>query len=228
MIVCPSCRHGNGEDAAACERCGASLVPGPTQLLSRRAPSERKPVEIAQPKPPSPWFAVAVLGILLGAGVGAGAWYLLRPNPCDGTNFTSDQFGYCLTVPESWDWRPAKFGDAVTVDQFSPPSQPATVLVEAADLPDDATLETFADSVRQRDQDAGMTPGAIERTTVDGADALAWNIDYTSDSGTAYGVREVVVVNDHFGWRLMLNDIAADFGDAVPQFNRRVGSFRFR
>jgi hypothetical protein len=228
MIVCPGCRHANDEEAVACERCGASLEPGPAQLLSRRAPTERPPVEIAEPKPPSPWRAIAAIGVLIGAGMGVGVWFLFRPNPCEGTNFTSDQFGYCLTVPANWEWRPAKFGDAVTVDQFAPPSQSATVLVEAADLPDDASLDAFATAVRQKDEEAGMTPGPIERATVDGADALAWDIDYTSDSGQSYGVREVVVVRDHFGWRLMLNDTSSEFDGHVSQFNQMVQSFRFR
>lgn len=228
MIVCPGCRNANPEDAAACERCGASLEPGPTLLKARRDPSQRPPLEIAAPKPPSPWRAIVVLGVLLGVGIGAGAWSLLRPDPCEGTNFTSRQFGYCLTLPEGWEWRPAKFGDAVTVDQFSPPSEATTVLVEAADLPDDADLETFADTVRQKDQQADLTPGPIEPTTIDGADALAWQIDYTSASGRDYTVREVVVVRDHFGWRLMLNDTASEFDRHVPQFHGMVDSFRFR
>lgn len=228
MIVCPNCRNANDEEAIACAQCGASLEPGPTQLATRRAPGERPSIEIAEPKPPSPWRAIVAIGVLLGVVLGAGAWYLLRPNPCAGTNFTSNQFGYCLTLPENWQWQPAKFGNAVTVDQFSPPSQSATVLVEAADLPDNADLSAFADAIRQKDQDAGLTPGTIERTTVDETDALAWDIDYTSDTGTEFGVREIVVVNDHFGWRLMLNDTAASFDRNVSTFDGMVRSFHFR
>jgi hypothetical protein len=228
MIVCPNCRNANAEGAAACAQCGASLEPGPTLLATRRAPTERPPIEIVEPKPPSPWRAIVVIGVLLGVGIGAGVWYLLRPNPCDGTNFTSAQFGYCMTLPADWTWQPAKFGDAVTVDQFTPSSQSATVLVEAADLPDNADLSAFADAVRQKDQDAGLTPGPIEKATVDGADALAWDIDYTSDSGRAFGVREVVVVNGHFGWRLMLNDTAEAFDRHLSTFDGMVESFRFR
>lgn len=228
MIVCPNCRNANDEEAVACTGCGASLEPGPTQLAARRAPGERPPLEIAQPKPPSPWRAVAALGVLLGVAMGGGAWYLFRADPCEGTNFSSDQFGYCMTLPADWTWQPARFGDSVTADQFTPASESATVLVEAADLPDEADLSAFADAVRQKDQDAGLTPGPIERTTVDGADALAWEIDYTSDAGGAYGVREVVVVNDRFGWRLMLNDVAESFHRHVSTFETMVESFRFR
>jgi hypothetical protein len=227
MIVCPNCRNANDEEADACARCGASLEPGPTHLQSRRPQSERPPIEIAQPKPPSPWRAIVVLAVLAGVGVGAAMWFALRPDPCDGANFTSEQFGYCLTMPEDWEWTPAKFGDAVTVDQFAPPTQSATVLVEAADLPDDADLETFAAAVRQKDEDAGLTPGPIDRTTVDGADALSWDIAYTSDSGNPYNVREVVVVENHAGWRLVLNDTAEGFDQHAPQFESMVQSFRF-
>jgi hypothetical protein len=228
VIVCPNCRRANEEEAVACTNCGASLEPGPTQLATRRAPNERRPIEIAQPKPPSPWRAVMALGVVLGVALGAGIWYLLRSDPCEGTNFSSDQFGYCLMLPEDWEWQPARFGDSVTVDQFSPPSESVTVLVEAADLPDEADLSAFAEAVRQKDQDAGLTPGPIERTTVDGADALAWDIDYTSDAGDEFGVREVVVVNKHFGWRLMLNDAAESFEQHRSVFDGMVDSFRFR
>jgi hypothetical protein len=228
MIVCPNCRNASDEDAAACSQCGASLEPGQTELASRRPPTERPPIEIPPPKQPSPWRAVIALGVLLGVAIGAGAWLLLRPDPCDGTNFSSTRFGYCMTLPADWEWQPAKFGDAVTVDQFTPLSDSTTVLVEAADLPDTADLSAFAVAVRQKDQDAGLTPGPIEKTTVDGADALAWNIDYTSDAGQAFGVREVVVVNEHFGWRLMLNDTAESFDRHVSTFDGMIRSFHFR
>jgi hypothetical protein len=228
MIVCPNCRKTNDEEAAVCEQCGASLAPGPTHLLSRRSPTERRPIEIAQPKPPSPWRAVVVLGVLVGMGIGLAAWYFLRPAPCDGTNFTSQQFGYCLSMPSNWQWHPAKFGDTLTVDQFTPPSQSATVLVEAVDLPDSADLSSFADTVRAKDAQSGLTPGPIQRTSVDGVDALAWSIDYTNGAGTDFSIREVVVVKNHFGWRMMLNDTAASFGSDLSQFDGMVRSFRFR
>jgi zinc-ribbon domain len=228
VIVCPNCRNANVENAETCSRCGASLAPGPTHLLSRRAPSERPALDIPRPKAPSPWRAVFALSVLLGVAIGVGAWYLLRPNPCAGTNFTSEQFGYCLTVPQDWQWHPAKFGDALTVDQFSPPSQSATVLVEAADLPDNASLSAFADAVRQKDTASNLDPGPISKTSVDGADALQWNIHYTSDAGTDYSVQEIVVVNDHFGWRMMLNDTASGFSKDVSTFDGMVRSFRFR
>ncbi len=227
MIVCPSCRHANDEEAVACERCGGPLTPGPTQMLARRAPAQRPPIEIAEPRPPSPWRAAVVLGVLAGVAIGAAAWFAFRPDPCQGTNFTSNQFGYCLMLPQNWEWAPAKFGESVTVDQFSPPSQSATVLVEAADLPDDADVAAFAAAVRQRDQEAQLTPGPIREASVDGADALSWDIHYTSNSGRRYAVREVVVVNDHFGWRLVLNDVADSFDEHAPQFDGMVESFRF-
>jgi hypothetical protein len=227
MIICPHCRNANEEEAVACTRCGAPLEPGPTFLLARRPPTERPPLDITKPKPPSPWRAIVLLGVVAGVGVGAALWFAFRPDRCEGANFTSDQFGYCLTMPEDWQWTPAKFGDSVTVDQFGPPTQSATVLVEAADLPDDADLETFADVVRQKDEDAGLSPERIDRTSVDGAEALSWDIHYTSGSGHDYSVREVVVVNDHFGWRIVLNDTAESFDRHASQFESMVDSFRF-
>ena len=31
-----------------------------------------------------------------------GAFVLLRPDPCGGTNFESENFGYCIVVPEGY------------------------------------------------------------------------------------------------------------------------------
>ena len=75
-----------------------------------------------------------MLGVIVGVGVVVGAFVLLRPDPCGGTNFESENFGYCIVVPEGWEAGPAQFGADVTLDQFAPPTGSATVVVEAVDL----------------------------------------------------------------------------------------------
>lgn len=228
MIVCPQCRNANDEDASTCSRCGAALVPGPTYLLSRRPAAARPPIEIAAPKPPSPWRGVVALVVVVAAAVGMGAWYLLRPDPCEGTNFDSENFGYCLTIPDGWTAESAMFGGDVTLDQFSAPSEPATVVVEAVDLTQDADLAAFAQAVRDASEESGLTPGRVRQATIDGTPAQLWDIEYSTDDGDSYLGREVVVVRDEVGWRLSLNDLASGFDEHVASFEAMLSSFRFR
>jgi hypothetical protein len=229
MIVCPSCRQVNEEESQLCVRCGHSLEPGPVQLMPvQRTEAERPPIEIRAPKPPSPWRAVVVIGVLVLGLVGAGVWVLIRPNPCRGTNFTSTNFGYCLTVPRGWQAEEARFGSSVTLDQFSIPSQAATVLVEAVDLSTGASLDQFAQAVRAKDEQSGLSPGAMSDTNVDGVPARQWDLSVTTDTGTAYQVREVVVVRNDVGWRFTLNDLADSFDQHAGSFEEMLRSFRFR
>ncbi|HZP90834.1 MAG TPA: hypothetical protein VFC04_07565 [Actinomycetota bacterium] len=229
MIVCPQCRQVNEEESQLCVRCGHSLEPGPVQLMPvQRTEAERPPIEIRTPKPPSPWRAVAVIGVLVLAVAGAGVWVLFRPNPCRGTNFTSTNFGYCLTVPEGWQAEEARFGSSVTLDQFSIPSQAVTVLVEAVDLGNGTSLQQFADAVRAKDEQSGLSPGTATGTSVDGVPAQQWDLSVTTDAGTAYQVREVVVVKDDVGWRFTLNDLADSFEEHTGPFEEMLRSFRFR
>ncbi len=229
MIVCPHCRFANDEERQICERCGRSLEPGPTTLLpARRSIAERPPIEVRAPTPPSKWRPVIVIGALVLAILGVGAYLLLRPDPCRGTNFTSPSFGYCLTVPEGWTAQPAQFGASTTLDQFAPPKEAATVIVEAVDLQQGTDLESFAGFVRQKDTDAGLTPGAPTETSVDGVAAQRWDVSVTSDTGIDYRMREVVVVRDEVGWRIALNDTADGFDVSAPTFQQMLDSWRFR
>ena len=228
MVVCPTCRHVNTEEATVCVRCGGSLEPGfATRSAVRRTESDRPALEIQTPKPPSKWRPYVVLGVLV-AGLVAGATaYLLRPNPCGGTNFTSANFGYCLLVPDGWEAGPARFGANVTLDQFAPPTDSATVVVEAVDLEADDTLQEWSDFVRTNDEASGLDPGAVSETALGGVGALQWDILVTSDGGT-FRMREVVAVRDGFGWRIALNDEAEDFGTTAMVFQDMIESWRFR
>jgi hypothetical protein len=229
MIVCPACRHVNDEEARVCARCGGSLEPGPIALMPpRRAEGPSPILEIPKPQPPSPWRAVAIVAALVGLLAGAGAYWLLRPDPCEGTNFASPAFGYCLTVPEGWTAEPARVGQDVVLDQFAPPRDAATVIVDATDLQRGATLEGWATFVRDRDVEAGLTPGPATETTVGGEPARQWDLTATSDAGTSYRMREVVVVRDEVGWRISLSDTADGFEVSQAAFRRMLDSFRFR
>ena len=228
MIVCPSCRTANQEDRQFCESCGRSLEPGPTTLLPRRSDEERPPIEIRKPKGPSKWRPVALVGIVVCAAAAYGGYTLFRRDPCEGTNFASEAFGYCLTVPEGWTAEPARFGADVTLDQFSPPTDSATVIVDAVDLEDGAQLEGWADFVREKDEGAGLTPGPASEATIDGVAAQRWDVSVTSENGTDYQMREVVVMRDGIGWRVTLNDLASSFDVSSATLERMLDSWRFR
>jgi len=229
MIVCLNCRHGNDEELRTCVRCGASLEPGPTALAPRRPEGSTAPVlEIAKPEPPSKWRPYVIIGGLVLAVAAAGVFWLVRPDLCEGTNFSSDTFGYCLAVPDGWTAEPARFGADVTLDQFAPPETAATVIVEAVDLEQGVELAEWSEFIRQKDADAGLTPGPTGDTVVDGVTAQRWDVSVTADSGTEYRMREVVVVLDEVGWRITLNDTDAGFDVSAATFEQVLASWRFR
>ncbi len=227
MVVCPTCREVNEEGRAICQRCGGSLTPDAVALLPRRDPGERPPIEMRKPPQPSKWRPLIVLGALVGAALGVGAFFLLRPDPCGGTNFESDNFGYCLLVPEGWEAGPAQFGADVTLDQFAPPTGSATVVVEAVDLETGTGLDQWSEFVRQRDEDAGLTPGPASEDRLDGADALQWDVSVAAEGGDRYLMREVVTVSDDIGWRVTLNDLQDGFDTSAVAFRDMLDSFHF-
>lgn len=228
MIVCPSCRTVNQEDLQFCSSCGRSLEPGPTTMLPRRPEEERPEIEIRTPKGPSKWRPVAIVGVVVFAAAAFGGYTLFRRDPCAETNFTSAAFGYCLTVPEGWTAEPARFGADVTLDQFAPPRDSATVIVEAVDLQDGAQLAGWADFVRRKDEGAGLIPGPASEAIIDGVAAQQWDVSVASEGGTDYQMREVVVVQNDIGWRITLNDVASSFDVSSATLERMLGSWRFR
>jgi hypothetical protein len=167
------------------------------------------------------------LGILfVGIAVLSGA-YLLRPDPCEGANFESQNFGYCISVPEGWRASEARFGADVVLDQFAPPTESTTVLVEAVDLESDAALEDWAATVLQKDEGIGLTPGAASQTELGGVPALQWEVTST-DGEQSFRMREVVAVRGDVGWRIALSDQADGFGTSAVVFQDMLESWRFQ
>ncbi|HKE53149.1 MAG TPA: hypothetical protein VKC55_00070 [Actinomycetota bacterium] len=228
MVICPVCRETNEEDRGICQKCGSSLEPGTTALLPRAETGQRPPIEIKPPAQPSKWRPLIALGIIVGVTLGVGAFLLFRPDPCGGSNFQSENFGYCLVVPDGWEAGPAQFGANVTLDQFAPPTGSATVVVEAVDLPTGTALDAWSQFVRQRDQDAGLTPGPPSESSLDGADAQQWDVSVSSDDGDRYQMREVVTVKGDVGWRVTLNDLQSGFDTSAVAFRDMLDSWAFR
>ena len=228
MIVCPACRTGNAEDRATCESCGGSLVPGPTTLQARRAPTERPAVEMPTRTPPSRFRPYIVLGafvLLVGGGI---AFATLGPDACRDRSFTSEAFGYCVDVPAGWAQAPARFGNGATLDGFSDVDGTASILVEAVDLSDTTDLDTWARMVRARDESVGLTPGVATDVVVAGVPAKVWDLTAESEDGTGYRTREVVLVRDAIGWRLTLNETEAGFDGAAAALDELLATWGFR
>ena len=228
MIVCPDCRTANDEASATCSSCGGSLAPGPAALRARRAPAERPQVDVRPPAPPSRARPFVVLGGLALAAVAGIAWLVAGPNPCRGATFTSDAFGYCVDVPSGWAQSPARFGNGATLDGFSPTDGSASILVEAVDLADATDVDAWATRVRGRDYEAGLSPGDVADTTVAGLPARTWDVTSVSGDGTQYRTREIVVVRDGIGWRIVLNETQAGFDAAAASLDDLLASWRFR
>ena len=227
MVVCPTCREVNEEGRAICQKCGSSLTPDAVALLPRREPGERAPIEMRKPPQPSKWRPLIVLGVFLVGLTAVAGFFALRPDPCGDTNFESENFGYCLMVPEGWEAGPAQFGADVTLDQFAPPTGSATVVVEAVDLETGVALDQWSEFVRKRDEDAGLTPGPASDAKLGGADALQWDVSVAAEGGNSFLMREVVVVSNDIGWRVTLNDLQEGFDTSAVAFRDMLDSWQF-
>ena len=227
MVVCPTCREVNEEGRAICQKCGSSLAPDAVALLPRRESGERAPIEMRKPPQPSKWRPLIVLGVFLVGLTAVAGFFALRPDPCGDTNFESENFGYCLMVPEGWEAGPAQFGADVTLDQFAPPTGSATVVVEAVDLETGVALDQWSEFVRKRDEDAGLTPGPASDAKLGGAEALQWDVSVASEGGNSFLMREVVVVSNDVGWRVTLNDLQEGFDTSAVAFRDMLDSWQF-
>jgi hypothetical protein len=227
MVVCPTCREVNEEGRAICQKCGSSLTPDAVALLPRREPGERPPIEMRKPPQPSKWRPLILLGVFLVGLTAVAAFFALLPDPCGDTNFESENFGYCLMVPDGWEAGPAQFGADVTLDQFAPPTGSATVVVEAVDLETGVALDQWSEFVRKRDEDAGLTPGPASDAKLGGADALQWDVSVASEGGNSFLMREVVVVSNDVGWRVTLNDLQEGFDTSAVAFRDMLDSWQF-
>jgi zinc-ribbon domain len=228
MIVCPECRHANVEEAQFCSQCGRSLAPGYAATGGiRRATAQLSELDVIPRPERSRWpFALVVLGLVAVGGLG---WLLtsLRPDPCDGRNFTSERFGYCVTVPERWEAGPARIG-SVAADEIATSAEAATVLILLVDLPQDQTLDEYAQEVRDHISEGGLEPGPSRGLSLDGVDALAWDAQGNDLAGREYLTRQVVTLKGENAWIITLSDLAEAFPAHEADFESILASWRFR
>jgi hypothetical protein len=228
VVVCPNCRQNNDEEAPACRHCGHSLEPGPSLMVSRRRDDAfSSSLEVPPPPRPRRWPAFVILGVLVAGGIAAWLFVALRPDPCNGTNFTSDRFGYCLSVPQGWQAQQASIGN-VTVDQFSVPKEVGAVVVTAIDLPTGINLSAFTTFIRGQERQDGLHPGDTRPTTLGGTPARQWEIVSTGPTGQEFHSLEVVAVNHDFGWTVELADTDAGFAGHMPAFRQMLSSWRYK
>jgi hypothetical protein len=228
VIVCPQCRESNEEGANFCSKCGRTLEPGPAALAPRRelvrGPSQ---LELPPAKPRSRWPVLGFLGVIL---VFAGGYWLytaVRPDPCEGRNFVSERFGYCLSVPEGWEAGPGQVG-VIAFDEIVLPSEAAVVTIRAVDLATNEDLTDYAESVRAANAATGLDAGPVSDLFLDSETAVAWDVTGTNDRGQEFSGRQVITLVEDTAWIISFSDRADRISLHQKPFQAMLASFRFR
>lgn len=224
MLVCPVCRAENQEESRLCANCGRTLEPEEISLrgLSRR---EGQGAFIDFPTPTRPSAVPGIIGLaLVGLLVlGAGTWFLVRPDPCAG-KFASTQFPYCMAVPRGWEGTQQVFQDT-PADAFAPRTELPIVLVTAGNTQPGVDSVAYAEAQRQALEADGLFPSPIERDQVAGSDALAWEITWTDTDGTVIRERRVTLVRDGQGWMIFLVSSEQNYRQALSQFRNMLDTW---
>ena len=101
------------------------------------------------------------------------------------------------------------------------------MVVEAVDLETGIELDQWSEFVRQRDEDAGLTPGPASEAKLGGANALQWDVSVAAEGGNMFLMREVVTVSGEVGWRVTLNDLQDGFDTSAVAFRDMLDSWQF-
>jgi hypothetical protein len=218
MLVCPTCRTENVEGSGYCTTCGRSLEPveGGELLRASRPSGEGALIDIPNPKPVNALPGIlALVGILL-AGTALGAWYLLRPDPCDG-KYSSQQFPYCLEVPQGWEGTQQTI-QGTRADAFAPQAQLTVVLVTAGQTQPGVNSQSYAEAQRDALEADGLFPSPTETQEVDGSDAVAWEMTTTDVDGTVLRERRVTLVRDGQAWIILMVAPQDRYPQALDRF----------
>jgi hypothetical protein len=202
------------------ERPTVPAPPGPAIPAPPPAAVETEPATVRRSRRPLV-IGLLLIAALVGAVAAVWAW-LAAPPPCDGRNVTSERFGYCLSAPEGW--RAADAAGQPTDELFRPDGA-TTLTVQAVRTT--ADLQTYASLVREGQADAELHPGDVTTTTIDGVQALAWDLDAPSERDPIRA-RTVVFVSDGVGWRVQFADLTDAFAGHRAELGAILRSWRFR
>ena len=228
MLVCPSCRSENLEDAQFCTTCGRSLSPEEASVVApgRREPAELE-IDVPPPKPQSPVPGLVALAVLVLAGLGAVTWFALRPNPCAG-KYSSERFPYCVTVPRGWQRAQVEV-EGLPADQFTPADEGPTVLVRAASAPEGFDTESYAEALRTNLQESRLFPTAPRPIEVGGDEALAWSVtDSDATTGSFIVERRIALVRDGMVWDILIFGKERALERALPAFQAMLDTWAWK
>lgn len=227
MLVCPTCRSENVEDARYCTSCGRSLAADetPSVRVPRREPPDEE-MDVPPSTQRSPVAALATLIALVLLAGGVATWLALRPSPCEG-KFSSQQFPYCVAVPAGWQPSQETIQGSPT-DAFASPSFDPFVLVSAGEGQPGLGTDAFAESHRDAQEQSGLFPGPTRPVDVGGTPAVAWEFTNTADSGEVLRHRNVVLVRGGTAWTIQLVVDRDRFRRAVVKFERMLDSWAWK
>ncbi len=228
MLVCPSCRSDNLEDAEFCTTCGRSLSPDEASVVApgRREPAELE-IDVPPPKPRSRVPGLVALAAILFAGLGAVTWFALRPNPCAG-KFSSERFPYCVAVPQGWQGVPVDV-QGMPVDQFTPTNEGPIVFVHAASAPDGADTQSYARALHANLQESGLLPTAPRPLEIAGDEALVWDVTKSDATTESFIVeRRIALVRDGMSWDIVIFGKESALERALPTFQRMLDTWAWK
>ncbi len=205
----PSVPPPPGETARTGEPA-ASVGPSPPGAEEEAPPRSRRTLVVG----------LLLVAALVGAVIAIWAW-LAAPAVCAGRDVRSDRFGYCLAAPDGW--RVAEVPDQTT-DQLFRPDAATTLTIQAVRTP--ADLETFASLVRESQSDDELRPGKVTPASVDGVEALMWDVELRADRRPIHA-RTVVFVSGGVGWRVQFADLVDAFEQHRGDLDAILDSWRF-
>ena len=232
MLVCPSCREENLEDARFCRVCGRSLEPVAGYARRLERPEDEEDLfDMPTPRRARPWLAAAALVVVALGVAGWGIVAASSPDPCSG-RYSSAVFPYCTRIPQGWQGSPDLDG-AEVVDRFvrtadgESPQAVAEVRVEDV-LDPSVQTQQYAQQYRVSQVQDGIDPGTPSVVTIDGEEAIAWSYTVESEQGPPLHVRDVLLIRPEGAWLIEL--IAADEVqlEARVAFERLLEGWRWK
>ena len=236
MLVCPSCRSENAEDASVCRHCGNGLDPTSSPMRRVERSTEEEPqIDLMPARKTSAWPLV-IAGLVVGlALLGWGLFSALRPNPCAG-KYSSVLYGYCTVIPEGWAGGSRFQADGpldryqqLSPDGTEPGGAEATVEVNQI-LDPSVTTQQYAQQFRTSQEADGLNPSEAELVMIDGEQAVAW--DFSSPTGPqeegSLHVRDVIAVRADGAWQIRFVATEEAYEDARLAFEGMLATWRWK